>query len=249
LILPSLKKAMSTLTFHSNAPLIAKGYLRGQEICTYSICHSGRITAHTAYPSTFTAGQGATIVFQHIDHPAIFQWVKTFVARNHFTGQIAFDFMQTPDGQIFALECNPRATSGAHLLASHPRFVDAFINPPTDCITPIDDSSYMLSTAMLVALGENGVKTVEDLADCATDDLSGWNERKDKEKETTHHDGMLEKFGLTKPQIEELILAARVKAGWITEADLAPEPEEAEGEDAEVETEAAGTASGAGAAS
>ncbi len=106
-----------------------------------------------------------------------------------------------------------------------------------------------ITTAMLVALGENGVKTVEDLADCATDDLSGWNERKDKEKETTHHDGMLEKFGLTKPQIEELILAARVKAGWITEADLAPEPEEAEGEDAEVETEAAGTASGAGAAS
>jgi N utilization substance protein A len=106
-----------------------------------------------------------------------------------------------------------------------------------------------VTTAMLVALGEKGVKTVEDLADCATDDLSGWNERKDKEKETIHHDGMLEKFGLTKPQTEELILAARVKAGWITEADLAPEPEEAEGEDTEPETEAAGSQSGAGAAS
>ncbi|HSH62713.1 MAG TPA: transcription termination factor NusA, partial [Methyloceanibacter sp.] len=106
-----------------------------------------------------------------------------------------------------------------------------------------------VTTAMLVALGENGVKTVEDLADCATDDLSGWNERKDKEKETIHHDGLLEKFGLTKPQIEELILAARVKAGWITEADLVPEPEEAEGEDTEAETEAAGSQSGAGAAS
>jgi N utilization substance protein A len=106
-----------------------------------------------------------------------------------------------------------------------------------------------VTTAMLVALGENGVKTVEDLADCATDDLSGWNERKNKEKETIHHDGLLEKFGLTKPQIEELILAARVKAGWITEADLVPEPEEAEGEDTEAETEAAGSQSGAGAAS
>jgi N utilization substance protein A len=106
-----------------------------------------------------------------------------------------------------------------------------------------------VTTAMLVALGENGVKTVEDLADCATDDLSGWNERKDKEKETIHHDGMLEKFGLTKPQIEELILAARVKAGWITEADLAPEPEEAEGDDAAAEAEEASSPSGAGAAS
>ena len=30
---------------------------------------------------------------------------------------------------------------------------------------------------MLVAFGENGIKTVEDLADCATDDLVGWTER------------------------------------------------------------------------
>ena len=75
---------------------------------------------------------------------------------------------------------------------------------------------------MLVALGENDIKTVEDLADCATDDLVGWNERKDKE--TIHHEGILDGFGLSKNQVEDLILAARVKAGWITEADLAPEP-------------------------
>ena len=49
-----------------------------------------------------------------------------------------------------------------------------------------------LTTAMLVALGEKNVKTVEDLADCATDDLLGWNERKDKE--TIHHEGILDAF-------------------------------------------------------
>ncbi len=71
---------------------------------------------------------------------------------------------------------------------------------------------------MLVALGENNIKSVEDLADCATDDLLGWSERKDKE--TIHHDGILSSFGLGKPEAEEMILAARVKAGWIDEADL-----------------------------
>jgi N utilization substance protein A len=80
-----------------------------------------------------------------------------------------------------------------------------------------------ITTAMLVTLGENNIKTVEDLADCATDDLAGWSERKDKE--TVRHEGILDGFGLTKNQVEDLILAARVKAGWITEADLAPEPE------------------------
>ena len=38
-----------------------------------------------------------------------------------------------------------------------------------------------ITTEMLVALGENGIKTVEDLAGCATDDLAGWTERKDGE--------------------------------------------------------------------
>jgi len=150
LILPSLKEVSSTLTFHSRAPWVAQQYIAGTEICTYSICHHGRVTAHTAYPSTFTAGRGAAIVFQHTEHQAIFNWVKIFVANNNFTGQIAFDFIQTPDGKIYAVECNPRATSGVHILASHPRFVDAFLNPDMPCITPLDDSSYMLSSAMLI---------------------------------------------------------------------------------------------------
>ena len=89
----------------------------------------------------------------------------------------------------------------------------------------VDDVATIpgLTTAMLVALGEKNVKTVEDVADCATDDLLGWNERKDKE--TIHHEGILDGFNLSKQEIEDLILAARVKAGWIDEADLAPEPE------------------------
>ena len=40
---------------------------------------------------------------------------------------------------------------------------------------------------MLVALGEADIKTVEDLADCATDDLIGWTER--KQGETVKHKG------------------------------------------------------------
>jgi N utilization substance protein A len=99
---------------------------------------------------------------------------------------------------------------------------------------------------MLVTLGESGIKTVEDLADCATDDLAGWSERKDKE--TVRHDGILDSFGLSKNQIEDLILASRVKAGWIEEADLAPEPSEDE-EGAAEESAAEDTAPGGAATS
>jgi N utilization substance protein A len=81
-----------------------------------------------------------------------------------------------------------------------------------------------VTTAMLVSFGENGIKTVEDLAGCATDDLAGWIERKDGE--AVRRAGILDSFNLSREEAEAIIMQARVKAGWITEADLAPPPVE-----------------------
>jgi N utilization substance protein A len=85
-----------------------------------------------------------------------------------------------------------------------------------------------VTTRMLVAFGENEIKTVEDLAGCATDDLAGWSDRKDGE--TTRHAGILDGQDLTREEAEAMIMQARLKAGWITEADLAQPVEEAEAE-------------------
>ena len=71
-----------------------------------------------------------------------------------------------------------------------------------------------LTTAMLVVLGENAIKSVEDFAECATDDLLGWNER--VEGETVHQTGFLEDFDLSREEVEEMIMSSRVKAGWVT---------------------------------
>src|ERR1700751_710911 len=87
-----------------------------------------------------------------------------------------------------------------------------------------------VTTKMLVALGENGVKTVEDLAGCATDDLIGWTERKDGESK--HEPGYLEGFDVAREDAEAMIMQARLKAGWVTEAELAPPPAELPPEDA-----------------
>src|SRR5690349_19394445 len=88
-----------------------------------------------------------------------------------------------------------------------------------------------VTTAMLVTLGEDGIKTVEDLAGCATDDLVGWSERKDGE--VTKHPGLLDGFDLSREEAEGLIMQARLKAGWITEEDLlkaSAQPDETEAE-------------------
>jgi N utilization substance protein A len=97
----------------------------------------------------------------------------------------------------------------------------------------VEDELYEipgLTAAMLVALGKDGIKTVEDFAGCAADDLVGWTERKDGE--TKRFEGTFKDFPVSREEAEEMILQARLKAGWITEADLAAEElpvEEAEG--------------------
>ena len=83
-----------------------------------------------------------------------------------------------------------------------------------------------LNAAMLVALGKEGIKTTEDFAGCASDDLVGWTERKDGE--VKRFDGTFKEFPVSREEAEEMILQARLKAGWITEADLAGPAEPAE---------------------
>ena len=94
----------------------------------------------------------------------------------------------------------------------------------TDDITEIPG----LNPAMLVALGENGVKSLEDLAGCATDDLLGYYDV-NKDKERVHVPGALEDFDLTPDDANAIIMKARVKAGWIEE-DAAAEEQAAEEE-------------------
>jgi N utilization substance protein A len=84
-----------------------------------------------------------------------------------------------------------------------------------------------VTSKMLVKFGENDIKTVDDLAGCATDDLVGWTERKEG-GEQTKFAGALDGLDVSRDDAEAMIMQARVKAGWITEADLAKPAEEAE---------------------
>ena len=81
-----------------------------------------------------------------------------------------------------------------------------------------------ITTAMMVTLGEDGVKTVEDFAGYAVDDLVGWKERKDGE--TKLFSGVLSDHGVSRADAEQMVLAARLKVGWIKEEDLAVEEDQ-----------------------
>lgn len=75
-----------------------------------------------------------------------------------------------------------------------------------------------LNPRMLVALGLEEVKTLEDFAYCAADEL------------TSKEDGILREFSLTEEDASAMIMSARMALGW-----LEAEEEEAVSEDAEAE--------------
>jgi N utilization substance protein A len=87
-----------------------------------------------------------------------------------------------------------------------------------------------LTSQMMVALGEDGIKTIEDFAGCAADDLVGWSERKDGE--TKKFEGIFSKLDVSRVEAENMVVQARLLAGWITAEELASE-QDADAEAAE----------------
>ena len=92
-----------------------------------------------------------------------------------------------------------------------------------------------VTLAMSVALGEAGVKTLEDLADLATDELRGAFENRSGER--VRNPGALESFNLSVEDAEAIILKARVAAGWIDAADLPQSVEDEPAEDIALEAQ------------
>lgn len=130
------------------APWVMQEFMPGRQLCTYSIAHSGQLAAHSAYAVEYTAGRSA-IAFEPLSHPAAFEWVQHFVTQTCFTGQIAFDFIETAPGRVVAIECNPRTTSGINLFGDPQQIAQAFLGDPPETVTPSPIKKAMLTLPML----------------------------------------------------------------------------------------------------
>ena len=94
-----------------------------------------------------------------------------------------------------------------------------------------------LTEAMLVTLGKAGIKTLDDLADLATDELIAKKRTEQRRRDNSapankrpeDKGGVLATYGLTEEQGNEIIMAAR--AHWFEDEDTS-----ADGEDAHAET-------------
>ncbi|MEJ6393173.1 transcription termination factor NusA [Gymnodinialimonas sp. 2305UL16-5] len=93
-----------------------------------------------------------------------------------------------------------------------------------------------LTPQMLVALGEDGVKTLEDFATCADWELAGGWTTVDGER--VKDEGLLEPFDVSLEEAQNMVMTARLQLGWVTIEELEAQAA-AEAGDAEVAEETA----------
>lgn len=92
--------------------LIQQG-LRGRALCSFSVIQAGEVLLTSIYSPGSALGT-VGVSFEGIREPRIEAWIEGFARASQYQGFVSFDFIAS-EGEVQAIECNPRLTSGIHL--------------------------------------------------------------------------------------------------------------------------------------
>ncbi|KAG9011130.1 hypothetical protein FRB90_007473 [Tulasnella sp. 427] len=109
---------------------VAQEWVAGSAYCSYMVIRRGDIQAFAVYPVTETLDGSSCVYFESVEHAGIRRYCEQVAKHLPGTGaQIAMDFIETPEGRLVAIECNPRATSGIHLYSGTTHLARALVDP------------------------------------------------------------------------------------------------------------------------
>ncbi len=113
---------VESLPISEENPWILQEFVQGTEFCTHSTVRDGRLTVYCCCESS-----AFQVNYAMVDKPAIREWVETFVGARRLTGQVSFDFIESPEGSVYAIECNPRTHSAITMLYDHQDVAAAYL--------------------------------------------------------------------------------------------------------------------------
>ncbi len=114
------------LPISAENPWVLQEFIPGREYCTHGTLRDGALTVHCCCESS-----AVQLNYQHIDHPKIYQWVQRFAAGLKRTGQVSLDFIEADDdGEVYAIECNPRTHSAITMLYDRDDLAGAYLGEP-----------------------------------------------------------------------------------------------------------------------
>jgi predicted ATP-grasp superfamily ATP-dependent carboligase len=118
-----------------SVPWILQEFVAGTEYCTHSTVREGRVQLHCCCRSS-----AFQINYETVERPEIEAWVSRFVGALGVTGQVSFDFIQTDDGRLYAIECNPRTHSAITMFYDHPGVAGAYLESGGPVVRPLPSS-------------------------------------------------------------------------------------------------------------
>jgi len=119
----------------TDTPWIMQQFVPGQEYCVHSTVRDGRVQVYAC-----CASSAFQVNYAVVERPEIEAWVRGFVEPLALTGQVSFDFIQTDDGRVYPIECNPRTHSAITMFYDHPDLAKAYLTGDTPVITPTASS-------------------------------------------------------------------------------------------------------------
>ncbi|HAN45782.1 MAG TPA: ATP-grasp enzyme [Cyanobacteria bacterium UBA8156] len=132
---PDMAAYVDGLGISPTNPWVMQEFIAGQEYCTHSTVRDGRIRLHVCCPSS-----PFQVNYQAVDKPEIRDWVARFVAALNYTGQISLDVIETAEGEIYPIECNPRTHSAIATFYNHPDVAKAYFESGESRIEPFPSS-------------------------------------------------------------------------------------------------------------
>jgi predicted ATP-grasp superfamily ATP-dependent carboligase len=135
---PEMAEYLESLPISKSKPWVMQEFIRGQEYCFHATARKGKIRLHCCSKSS-----PFQVNYEQVDNPAIYQWVETFIQKMNLTGQVCFDMIQTENGTVYPIECNPRLHSAITMFHDHPGVAKAYLTdgePGEIAIAPLPNS-------------------------------------------------------------------------------------------------------------
>ena len=114
---------VASLPISLENPWVLQEFIPGIEYCTHGTIRNGRLVVHCCCKSS-----PFQINYEQVEKPKILHWVEQFAAGLRGTGQISLDFIEADDdGQVYAIECNPRTHSAITMMYDQPEVAGAYL--------------------------------------------------------------------------------------------------------------------------
>lgn len=139
---------------------VAQKRITGQEMSFYAVARSGELVAFAPYTSSWRLRGGASYAFTPVLSPLsekIKKIAEVMAEKFKINGQFSCDLIVDRCGDVWLIECNPRATSGLHFLTGGGRMAQVFLEDRPESIQIENGERYLLPVMLTYGI-TNAVK-------------------------------------------------------------------------------------------